>query len=74
MDDNNSDKCRGTRFKIHTWISNKHFALLDEDRQILLSPVGWLTTSLISAARILLREEARATTGLQDPCLAQSMG
>ena len=50
--------------------------LLNEDRQILLSPVGWLSASLISAAQILLREEAGAgaKTGLQDPCLAQSMG
>ena len=60
--------------EIQTEISNKHFALLNEDRQILLSPVGWLTTSLISAAQILLREQSGAKTCLQDPRLAQSMG
>lgn len=60
--------------EIQIGISNKHFALLNEDRQILLSPVGWLTTSLISAAQILLREQSGAKTGLQDPRLAQSMG
>ena len=52
--------------KIQTWISNKQFALLNEDRQILLNPVGWLNTSLISAAQILLREQFDAKTGLQD--------
>ena len=60
--------------EIQTWISNKQFALLTEDRQTLLDPVGWLNTSLISAAQILLREQFDAKTGLQDPCLAQSMG
>ena len=57
--------------ELQTWISNKHFALLNVDHQILLNPVGWLNSSLISAAQILLREQSGAKTGL---CLAQSMG
>ena len=60
--------------EMQVWISNKNFALLNEDGHILLSPVGWLNTSLISAAQLVLREQHSATAGLQDPCLAQSMG
>ena len=41
---------------------------------ILLNPAGWLTSSIISAAQSMLKEQHRSIGGLQDPCLAQSMG
>lgn len=53
--------------ELQTWSSNKHFALLNEDCQILLNPVGWLNSSLIPAAQILLREKSGAKAGLAIP-------
>ena len=41
---------------------------------ILLNPAGWLTSSIISAAQSMLKEQHGSIGDLQDPCLAQSMG
>ena len=46
---------------VNVWISNKKFTLLEQDRDILLNPTGWLNTSIISAAQTLLKAEYRAT-------------
>ena len=58
---------------VSIWIANKKFTLLRVDQYILLHPTGWLTSSIISAAQSLLKEQHRGVGGLQDPCLAQSM-
>ena len=57
--------------EMQTWISNKHFALLTWRSLNSTESFGWLNTSLISAAQILLREQCSAKAG---PCLAQLMG
>ena len=43
--------------EVNVWITNKKFTLLNQDRDILLNPAGWLNTSIVSAAQILLKEE-----------------
>ena len=62
------------RCQVNTWITNQNFTLLREDQQVLLHPTGWLTASIIAAAQSLLKEQHRGVGGLQDPCLAQTMG
>ena len=42
--------------EVNIWITNKKFTLLNLDRDILLNPAGWLNTSIISAAQIMLKE------------------
>ena len=49
---------------VNVRIRNKKFTLFEQDRDILLNPTGWLNTSIISAAQIiiiLLKAEYRAT-------------
>ena len=40
--------------------------LTDDDRQILLHPMGWLTDSIVNAAQNLLKQVAGHVSGLQD--------
>ena len=55
------------------WMKTKHITLLQEDREILLNPCGWLNSSIIAAAQLLLKEQYEASSGLQDPCYGPSM-
>ena len=48
---------------VNTWITNKNFTLLQEDRDILLNPEGWLTSSIISAAQSMLKEQQGSLGG-----------
>ena len=47
--------------------------LLQKDRDILLSPTGWVTDSIINAAEQLLRQRFPQLPGLQDVALGQTM-
>ena len=47
--------------------------LLQKDRDILLSPTGWVTDSIINAAQQLLRQHFPQLPGLQDVSLGQTM-
>ena len=38
------------------WMKTKHITLLQEDREILLNPCGWLNSSIIAAAQLLLKK------------------
>ena len=60
--------------EVNTWITNRTFTLLHEDKDVLLHPAAWLTSSIIAAAQSMLKEQHRSMGGLQDPCLSQSMG
>ena len=60
--------------ELNTWITNGTFTLLHEDKNILLHPAAWLTSSIITAAQNMLKEQHGSMGGLQDPCLSQSMG
>ena len=53
------------------WIQELH--LLERDRDILLSPAGWLTDNLIDAAQMLLRQAFPALSGLQSVCCGRTM-
>ena len=55
--------------KCPVWIKN-NFSV--DDREILLSAVGWLTDSIISAAQTLLKCQS-STPGFQHPCIAGTM-
>ena len=52
------------------WIQELH--LLERDRDILLSPAGWLTDILIDAAQMLLRQAFPALSGLQSVCCGRT--
>ena len=60
--------------EVNTWINNRTFTLLHEDKDVLLHPAAWLTSSIIAAAQSMLKKQHRSMGGLQDPCLSQSMG
>ena len=60
--------------ELNTWITNGTFTLLHQDKNILLHPAAWLTSSIITAAQNMLKEQHGSMGGLQDPCLSQSMG
>ena len=53
------------------WIEELY--LLERDRDILLSPAGWLTDNLIDAAQMLLRQAFPALSGLQSVCCGRTM-
>ena len=55
------DKYVSSTKDVNVWISNKKFTLLEQDRDILLNPTGWLNTSIISTAQILSKAEYRTT-------------
>ena len=59
--------------EVSIWMETKHFTLLQEDCEILLNPCGWLNSSLIAAAQILMKERYEGVAGLQDPCYGQCM-
>ena len=48
------------------------YTLSDKDKEILLSPTGWLNDNLIVAAQNLLYKQL-SVPGFQDTCLGQSM-
>lgn len=62
-------KLKGTPPK--PWIAN--LKLDDSDRGALLSPVGWLTDSLVNAAQHLLKKQFSAIQSLQDVVVAYTM-
>ena len=50
--------------RVKMWLPD--FGLTDDDRQILLNPVGWLTDSIVNAAQNLLKQAAPQVSSLQD--------
>jgi hypothetical protein len=47
--------------------------MYDSDREALLSPVGWLTDSIINAAQQLLKRQFSGIQGLQDVAVSYTM-
>ena len=51
-------------YQMKMWLPD--LGLTDDDRQILLHPLGWLTDNIINAAQNLLKQAAPHVSGLQD--------
>ena len=62
---------RLTTNKRGKWMETLLYALSDKDREILLSPTGWLNNNLIVAAQNILRKQS-SVPGFQDTCLGSS--
>ena len=58
--------------KKHTKPSAMWLHLLQKDKEILLSPTGWVTDSIVNAAQKLLREQFPHLPGLQDVSLGHT--
>ena len=52
-----------------TWVNNGAYILSRSDKDIILSPRGWLTDKIISAAQMLLLQFYPNMAGLQPPVL-----
>ena len=59
------------RKKCSMWVQNSLYNLSGDDREILLSPVGWLNDSIISAAQALLKQ--CLISGFQPPSIGMTM-
>ena len=51
------------------WVNCGAYTLSHSDERIILSPRGWLTDNIISAAKMLLLQFHPRMTGLQPPAL-----
>lgn len=54
------------------WVQNSVYTLSGEDRATLLSPVGWLGDSIISAAQTLLKQQS-SIPGFQQTCIGMTL-
>ena len=56
---------------ITMWVHNAVYSLLNSDKEIILSPSGWLNDSIISAAQklMLMLQHCPLMSGLQPPTL-----
>lgn len=55
------------------WIQIANVELYDYDKQALLSPVGWLTDSLVNVAQQLLKKQFSTIQSLQDVAVSYTM-
>ena len=55
------------------WLQNLLYTLTISEQEIILSPIGWLNDSIISAAQMLMLQQFPHMTGLEPPTLAQTM-
>ena len=51
------------------WVNNGAYRLTNSDREVVLSPTGWLTDDIICAAQMLLLQFFPNMAGLQPPVL-----
>ena len=51
------------------WVNNGAYRLTHSDREVVLSPTGWLTDEIICAAQMLLLQFFPNMAGLQPPVL-----
>jgi hypothetical protein len=54
------------------WVCNVLYSLTNDDKEITLSPSGWLNDSIISAAQMLMLQHFPHMSGLQPPTLQQA--
>ena len=54
------------------WVCNALYSLTNDDKEIILSPSGWLNDSIISASQLLMLQHFPHMSGLQPPTLQQA--
>ena len=59
---------------ITMWVHNAVYSLTNNDKEIILSPSGWLNDSIISAAQKLMLQHFPLMSGLQPPTLQHAWG
>ena len=59
---------------ITTWVHNAVYSLTSNDKEIILSPSGWLNDNIISAAQNLMLQHFPHISGLQPPTLQHVWG
>ena len=56
------------------WVHNAIYSLTNDDKELILSPPGWLNDSIISAAQKLMLQHFPLMSGLQPPTLQHAWG
>ena len=56
------------------WVKNVLYALTYDDQKVVVSPTGWLTDKVITAAQMLLLQHFPNMLGLQPPTLQEVLG
>ena len=56
------------------WVHNAVYSLSNSDKEIILSPCGWLSDGIITAAQKLMLQHFPLLSGLQLPTLLQAWG
>ena len=51
------------------WVRNVLYTLTHDDRKMVVSPTGWLTDNVITAAQMLILQHFPSMSGLQPPTL-----
>ena len=51
------------------WVKNLLYTLTHDDQKVVVSPTGWLTDKVITAAQMLLLQHFPNMLGLQPPTL-----
>ena len=51
------------------WVRNVLYTLTHDDRKMVVSPTGWLTDSVVTAAQMLILQHFPSMSGLQPPTL-----